>query len=137
MHIPGVTIEPIYIHEFFMALFASLVAPFGGFFASAIKRAYGKKDFTSLIPGHGGLMDRFDCQFLMLYFTGVYYATFIRYVCLIEWVINREKTVSVVDVLKMISELTVDDKEIVLKALQESIALKLSFVCCNTIHIHL
>ena len=78
VHIPGVTIEPIYIHEFFMALFASLVAPFGGFFASAIKRAYGKKDFTSLIPGHGGLMDRFDCQFLMLYFTGVYYATFIR-----------------------------------------------------------
>ena len=40
----------------------------------------------------------------------------------------REKTVSVVNVLKMISELTVDDKEIVLKALQESIALKLSIV---------
>ncbi|KAK8796088.1 hypothetical protein WA171_004052 [Blastocystis sp. BT1] len=114
VNIPGVTVEPIYIHEFFMALFASIVAPFGGFFASAIKRAYGKKDFTSLIPGHGGLMDRFDCQFLMLYFTGVYYATFIR-----------EKTVSVVDVLKMISGLTVDDKEIVLKALQESVALKL------------
>lgn len=38
---------------------------------------------------------------------------------------NREKTVSVVDVLKMISGLTVDDKEIVLKALEESVALKL------------
>ena len=38
---------------------------------------------------------------------------------------NREKTVSVADVLKMISGLTVDDKEIVLKALQESVALKL------------
>ena len=38
---------------------------------------------------------------------------------------NREKTVRVVDVLKMISGLTVDDKEIVLKALQESVALKL------------
>ncbi|KAK8791498.1 hypothetical protein WA588_001503 [Blastocystis sp. NMH] len=114
IHVPGVMIQPIYIHEFFMALFASLVAPFGGFFASAIKRAYGKKDFTSLIPGHGGLMDRFDCQFLMLYFTGVYYNTFIK-----------EKTATVVDVLRMIADLTLSEKEVVLKALQDSIALKL------------
>ena len=74
----GIDLEPIYIHEFILALFAALVAPFGGFFASAIKRAYGKKDFNSLIPGHGGLMDRFDCQFIMLYFTSMYYKTFIR-----------------------------------------------------------
>lgn len=74
----GFDLEPIYIHEFFLALFAALVAPFGGFFASAIKRAYGKKDFNSIIPGHGGLMDRFDCQFIMLYFTSMYYNTFIR-----------------------------------------------------------
>lgn len=74
----GIDLDPIYIHEFFLALFAALVAPFGGFFASAIKRAYGKKDFNSIIPGHGGLMDRFDCQFIMLYFTSMYYNTFIR-----------------------------------------------------------
>ena len=36
-----------------MCSFASSVAPFGGFFASAIKRAYGIKDFDSFIPGHG------------------------------------------------------------------------------------
>ena len=66
------------IRGFHRLSFALLVAPFGGFFASAIKRAYGKKDFASLIPGHGGLMDRFDCQFLMMYFVSVYYNTFVK-----------------------------------------------------------
>ena len=39
----------------------------------------GKKDFASVIPGHGGLMDRFDCMFIMIYFTSMYYSTFIKY----------------------------------------------------------
>lgn len=69
---------PIQIHALFLALFASLVAPFGGFLASAIKRAYGIKDFDSIIPGHGGLMDRFDCQFLMALCTWVHYNTFVK-----------------------------------------------------------
>jgi hypothetical protein len=56
------------------------VSPFGGFYASAIKRTYGLKDFDSVIPGHGGVMDRMDCQFITALFTTVYYNTFIRYV---------------------------------------------------------
>ena len=48
-----------------MAVFASFVAPFGGFLASGFKRARNIKDFASLIPGHGGLTDRMDCQLLM------------------------------------------------------------------------
>lgn len=67
------TFYPIQFHALWLALFASLVAPFGGFFASAIKRAYGIKDFDSLIPGHGGVMDRMDCQLLMALCTWVYY----------------------------------------------------------------
>lgn len=45
-----------------VGLYISLVSPFGGFLASAVKRAHGAKDFGSLIPGHGGFCDRFDCQ---------------------------------------------------------------------------
>uniref|UniRef100_A0A7S0KWZ6 phosphatidate cytidylyltransferase n=1 Tax=Asterionellopsis glacialis TaxID=33640 RepID=A0A7S0KWZ6_9STRA len=71
-------VYPVQIHALALALFASLVAPFGGFLASAIKRAYGIKDFDSIIPGHGGVMDRVDCQFLMALCTWVHYNTFIK-----------------------------------------------------------
>jgi phosphatidate cytidylyltransferase len=70
---------PIQMHALWLGLFASLVAPFGGFLASAIKRAYGIKDFDSLIPGHGGVMDRMDCQFLMALCTWVHYNTFVKF----------------------------------------------------------
>jgi phosphatidate cytidylyltransferase len=71
-------VYPIQIHALWLGCFASFVAPFGGFLASAIKRAYGIKDFDSLIPGHGGVTDRLDCQFLMALCTWVHYNTFVR-----------------------------------------------------------
>jgi Cytidylyltransferase family len=49
-----------------MSIFASLVAPFGGFFASGFKRAFNIKDFGHSIPGHGGMTDRMDCQYVKL-----------------------------------------------------------------------
>jgi len=69
---------PVQIHALGLSLFASFVAPFGGFLASAIKRAYGLKDFASYIPGHGGMMDRMDCQFLMALCTWVHFNTFVK-----------------------------------------------------------
>jgi phosphatidate cytidylyltransferase len=72
------SVYPIQIHALALAFFASVVAPFGGFLASAIKRAYGIKDFDSIIPGHGGVMDRVDCQFLMALCTWVHYNTFVK-----------------------------------------------------------
>src|SRR5260370_25045740 len=53
-------------HLLFMACFASLVAPFGGFFASGFKRAFNLKDFGDSIPGHGGMTDRMDCQYVFI-----------------------------------------------------------------------
>lgn len=40
--------------------FGSVIAQIGDLSASAIKRDTGIKDYGDLIPGHGGIMDRFD-----------------------------------------------------------------------------
>ncbi|KAL9711907.1 phosphatidate cytidylyltransferase [Leucoagaricus gongylophorus] len=76
--IPSISYTPYHLHLLLMACFASLVAPFGGFFASGFKRAFNIKDFGHSIPGHGGMTDRMDCQFLMGVFTYVYYSSLIR-----------------------------------------------------------
>ncbi|MDR2547844.1 MAG: phosphatidate cytidylyltransferase [Lachnospiraceae bacterium] len=38
----------------------AVIAQIGDLAASAIKRSYGVKDFGRIIPGHGGILDRFD-----------------------------------------------------------------------------
>jgi phosphatidate cytidylyltransferase len=43
-----------------VAIVLSLAVQLGDLFESALKRRFGVKDSSALIPGHGGLMDRLD-----------------------------------------------------------------------------
>jgi phosphatidate cytidylyltransferase len=66
------------VHAGFLALFASIVAPFGGFFASGFKRAFKIDDFGHTIPGHGGFVDRMDVQTIMAAFVYFYIRNFVE-----------------------------------------------------------
>ena len=77
-HLPTtITVAPMQFHILTFSTFASLIAPFGGFFASGLKRTFNIKDFGDSIPGHGGMTDRMDCQFIMGFFAFMYYQSFI------------------------------------------------------------
>ncbi|THG21531.1 hypothetical protein TEA_018543 [Camellia sinensis var. sinensis] len=68
---------PVQWHAVWLGLFASIIAPFGGFFASGFKRAFKIKDFGDSIPGHGGMTDRMDCQMVMAVFAYIYHQSFV------------------------------------------------------------
>ncbi|CAH2078266.1 unnamed protein product [Thlaspi arvense] len=72
-----ISILPVQWHALCLGLFASIIAPFGGFFASGFKRAFKVKDFGDSIPGHGGITDRMDCQMVMAVFAYIYHQSFV------------------------------------------------------------
>lgn len=47
-------------HRFLTGLIIGLIAPVGDLAESALKRFCGVKDSGALLPGHGGVLDRFD-----------------------------------------------------------------------------
>ncbi len=49
-----------------LCLLASVAAQVGDLFASLMKRYFGVKDSGRIIPGHGGILDRFDSFMLVL-----------------------------------------------------------------------
>ena len=48
-----------------VCMLASFIGMIGDLFASAIKRAADIKDYSHLLPGHGGILDRFDSVILV------------------------------------------------------------------------
>lgn len=53
-------VAPNYVTLAISGLLIAVVSQIGDFAMSAIKRQYGIKDYGGLLPGHGGLLDRFD-----------------------------------------------------------------------------
>jgi len=57
-------------------ILTAVIAPFGDLIFSKIKRAYDKKDFGNLLPGHGGLFDRIDSHIISISMAALIIITF-------------------------------------------------------------
>ena len=56
---------------FWLGLATAIISELGDLFESALKRHFGVKDSSGLIPGHGGLMDRLDAFTAASFFAAV------------------------------------------------------------------
>ena len=64
------------MHWFALALLVSVFGVLGDLYESLLKRHAGVKDASQLIPGHGGLLDRFDDVLFVLPLAALYLSLF-------------------------------------------------------------
>jgi len=64
------------VHILIISFVGSIIGQLGDLCESAIKRNYGLKDASSLLPGHGGLLDRMDSLIFIAPFV-YYYRIFV------------------------------------------------------------
>ena len=65
----------IFLVSAILVVLIAIIGIMGDLFESLLKRASGIKDSSSLIPGHGGVLDRVDA----LLFVFPTYALFLQY----------------------------------------------------------
>lgn len=68
--------EVFFVHILIMAFVGSAIGQLGDLSESAIKRNFGVKDASALLPGHGGLLDRMDSLIFIAPFI-YYYRIFV------------------------------------------------------------
>lgn len=66
------SIPPLW-HFLALGLLGGVAGQMGDLFASLVKRHCGIKDFSNIIPGHGGMMDRLDSVYWTAVIIYVYY----------------------------------------------------------------
>lgn len=64
---------------FLVGIFSGIFCQFGDLAASTIKRHANVKDYSNLIPGHGGILDRFD-SILFASVVVYYYISIVMYI---------------------------------------------------------
>lgn len=67
------TVPPLW-HFLILGLVAGVAGQIGDLYASLIKRRCGIKDFGTIFPGHGGMMDRLDSTYFAAVVVYIYYS---------------------------------------------------------------
>ena len=66
------TIELIFVHWIILASICTVFGILGDLVESMLKRSLGIKDSGNILPGHGGMLDRFDAFVLVIPFVFSY-----------------------------------------------------------------
>ena len=67
-----------FIHWLMISLISAVAGTIGDLFESKLKRMAGVKDSGSIMPGHGGFLDRFDSLLVAVPFVWLYVEIFLR-----------------------------------------------------------
>ena len=65
-----------FIHIFVLSVLIPLISTVGDLVFSSIKRYYGIKDFSNVLPGHGGILDRMDSMIFAFTTAAIYVCIF-------------------------------------------------------------
>lgn len=75
-NVMGIEITVNYVALVIIMVIATPISMIGDLSASLLKREYGIKDFGKLLPGHGGVVDRFDSVYFVLPYIMLVFSAF-------------------------------------------------------------